>query len=189
MPVLFTQSTIGAVLSEKVCFTRFRLSQFCVFLALAALLPAVVFHSRSLVWPKYLQQNETDSMFFWAPQLKTELTEAARFALKRHDLTVGIDARLQEGTKGNLSLDPFEYLIMRPLTLPHRFLQPQTEPFDVDNLSAKLWQDQYRPPDCVILYSRPAQETVIDRQTGRVYRAAKKWEHVAFLLPHESPLE
>ncbi len=186
LPVLFTQSALGAVLSEKIRLGRARLSHLWVILALAALLPAFVFHPRSLVWPKYLRQSETDSLFLWAPQLQTELTEAARYARELGAATVAIDAHVQELHKEHPTPDPFEYLIMRLLTAPSRFLQPRIEPFNVDNSSAALWRDRYRPPDCVIFYFHPAQETLIDRQTGQAYRAARKWDHIALYVPQGS---
>jgi hypothetical protein len=124
-----------------------------------------------------------DSMFYWAPQMQKELTEAARFCREKNAVTVGLDARFQTRHLEISEVDPFEYLIIRLLTKPYHFLQPRIQPFNVQNGSQELGRENYRPPDCVIFFTDPQQETVIDSQTGWRYVLARKWERIVVLVP------
>jgi hypothetical protein len=176
LPILYVQAVLLGVLFSTLRQGQM-LRRWIIALVLAALLPHAVLSPRSLVWPTYLRRNHVDSMFHWAPELKKEMVEAARYALELHPAVVGIDAQFADP-----GLDPFEYLIVRLLTLESGFRSPVVQSFNVQNNSAALWGKTYRAPDCLILYNN-REDAKRDLVTGKGYIQSRKWSHVQVMVP------
>lgn len=180
LPVILTQTVLFGALAAYLDFRSFTIRAYAA-IALAALIPSFVLNPRSLVWPPTLRLSEYQSMFQWAPQLQSEMAEAAAYIKLLNPSVVSIDARINETHPGHPQLDPFEYLIMRLLAKENGFRRPVFQAFNVDNISAGLRRDR-QPADVVVLFqSQPGEQT--DSLSGIRYVPVRHWAHISVLVP------